>query len=142
MGAQGRGSHVSRGQCSDLSTLAQKADVVCPSASDAIRNHSPADADPAADDDGDFQGTIQLPPPHNDADSGAIRGELDRLVASAILNEINVEKVIHSVVVDASHTTYKNGNILFLKYFLMGVLVCCHLMQWQCLRHSTQSIWL
>ena len=40
--------------------------------------------------------------PQNDADLGAIREELDRLVASENSNEVNVEKVLQSVVVYAS----------------------------------------
>ena len=48
---------------SEFLTLVQKSDVVCPAASDASRDPSPADADPAADDAGELQGTIQLPPP-------------------------------------------------------------------------------
>ena len=71
---------------SELLTLVQKSDVVFPAASDASRDSSPADADPAADDDGELQGTIQFPPTQNDTDCGSIREELGCFAVSAILN--------------------------------------------------------
>ena len=47
--------------------------LIFPAASDDRSYPSPSDIDPDADDDGYFQGTIQLPPPHNYADRGTIR---------------------------------------------------------------------
>ena len=75
-----------RGHRYGFLTLAQTADAVCPYASDSRRNTSPADADPAADDYGKFQGTINFPPPHNYSDCGTIRDELDRLIVYATSN--------------------------------------------------------
>ena len=49
--------------------------------------------------------------PHNYADCGYIRRELDYLVASSTLNKLNVEKVFQNVVVDASHISYKIRNV-------------------------------
>ena len=46
-----------------------------------------------------------MPPPQNDTDHGTIREELDHLVASATVNDVNVEKVTQSVVVDAPSTS-------------------------------------
>ena len=36
------------------------------------------------------------------------------------LNGVNLEKVLQSVVVDVSRTSYKNGKVLFLKYLFGG----------------------
>ena len=58
------------GECSDLLILAQTADEFCPATSDASRDPSPADVAPAADDDGEFQGTIQLTPPRDNNNCG------------------------------------------------------------------------
>ena len=98
-----------RGQNYEFLTLYQTADAVFPSTSDAIRDPLTSDTDPSSDDDGKFQGTIQFPPLQNDAYSGTIREELDCLVESATLNELNLEKVIQSVVVDTSRISYNNG---------------------------------
>ena len=46
--------HFSRGQRSDLLTLAQKYDTVCPAISDDIRDTSPYEADPVVEDDGEL----------------------------------------------------------------------------------------
>ena len=110
----------SRGQSYDLLTLDQTSDAVCPVVSDARGDTLPANAKPDAYDDGELQGIIKLPPPQNDDDHGAIREELDLLVASATSDEFNVEKVLRSVVVDASRTSHNNGNIIFLKYLCDG----------------------
>ena len=61
------------GQNSELLTLDQTADVVCTATSEAKRDPSPADSDLSTYTDGDIKGTIQLPPPHNDAYIGYIR---------------------------------------------------------------------
>ena len=83
VGAQGRGallakrdpptSHFLKGQRYDLLTLDQTYGAVFTAASDYIRDTPPSDADPAADDYGDFQGTIKLIHTHNDDYFGAIR---------------------------------------------------------------------
>ena len=52
------------------------------------------------------RGPFSCPPPQNDTDHGTIREELDHLVASATVNDVNVEKVTQSVVVDAPSTSY------------------------------------
>ena len=48
-----------------------------------------------------------------------------------------MEKVVHSVVVDASRTSYNNKTSFI---FLVVVLVCCILMQGKYLRHGMQII--
>ena len=111
---------MSREKCSYLLTLDQTADAFFPAKSNARRDPSPDDSDPAADDDGELQETIQFPPHHNDADCGTIREEWYHLVESDTLHEVNVLKVTQSVVVDASHTSYNNINIHFLNYLFNG----------------------
>ena len=66
-------SHFLSGQRSELLTLDQKYGAAFPATSDSIRDTPPSDADPAADDYGDFQGTIKLIHTHNDDYFGAIR---------------------------------------------------------------------
>ena len=78
--------------------MAQTSDAVFPAASDYIRNTSPDDESSDADYYGEFQGTIKLNPTQNDTDCYVIREESDRLVVSETMNDVNVEKVIHSVV--------------------------------------------
>ena len=70
-------SHLSRLQHSDLLNLDQTYDTVCTDESDTIMDPSPDYVDPAVDDDGEFQGNIQLLPTQNDAYRGDIREELD-----------------------------------------------------------------
>ena len=62
-------------------TLDQTANVVCPTASDDIRDTSSSDAEPAEDDadpteddDDDLQGGNYFPLPYNDSNYGSIRG--------------------------------------------------------------------
>ena len=64
--------HSYRGQSYDLLNLDQTYDVVCKAASVAIIDPSPADVSPYADYYGDFKGTINMIPPKNDTDIGAI----------------------------------------------------------------------
>ena len=143
MGAQEIGSLLSR----DIylyrifkggSVLTFAADAVCPAASDSTRDPLPFDADPASDDDGELQGDIQYPPPHKDYDPDSIKEELDHLVSSTPPNEVNMEKVLQSVVVDVPHTSYNNRKVLY--KCLMGFLVCCSLIRGQCLRQSMRNI--
>ena len=54
---------------------------------------------------------------------GDTREELYRIAASVTVNDVNMEKVTHIVVVDASHTSYKNRNV-FYNIFLMGMVIC------------------
>ena len=107
-------SHFSRVQRYELLNLAQPDDAVCPATSDSIRDPSPADSDTDADDEIDLQWKIQFLPTKNDADCGDTVEEFYCLVTSATSNKVNMDKVLQSVVVDASHTPYKNGNIIYL----------------------------
>ena len=86
--------------------------MVCYSASDAKRDHYPYDAYPYADDDSELQGIIKLTPTHNDTASVAISEEMDHLVLSMTLNDVNLENVLKSVVVNASNTSYNSENII------------------------------
>ena len=105
--------------------FARLADAVRPAPSDASTYTSLADASPDEEDDGEVQGTIQLPPPQTDTDCGSIREELDNLVASVTADHVNAKNVLHSVVVDVSCASYNNRNIfktylLYLGGFLMA----------------------
>ena len=44
---------------------------------------------------------------------GDTREELYRIAASATANDVNMEKGTQIVVVDASHTSYKNRNVFY-----------------------------
>ena len=90
-----------RGHFSRLLNLDPTSDAVFTSTSNVSRDTSSADADQAEDDDGELQGIINFPPPHNDYNCGAIREELDSIVESTTSNKVNIKKVIHSFVVDS-----------------------------------------
>ena len=59
-------------KCSDLFTLYQIADAVCPSTSATTGDQSPNEKSPDKYDDGKLQGTIQFSPPQNVNNHGAI----------------------------------------------------------------------
>ena len=69
-------------------TLYQTSDAVFTATRDDRRNPSPANAAPAADDNGDFQGTMCVS--HNDTYCGAIRKELGCIVAYVVVDDVNM----------------------------------------------------
>ena len=74
-------------------TLDQTSNTFFTSVFDATRDPLIENAELAEENDGEFQGTINLTPPNNDADSGAIREELYHLVTSETSNKVSTEKV-------------------------------------------------
>ena len=46
-----------------------------------------------------------------------------------------MDKLINGIVVDASRTSYN------ISICLMGIMVCCRLIQGKCLRNSIQTFW-
>ena len=63
-----------------------------------------------------------MTPFQNDADCGTTREDLDRLVLSETSHEGNMDKLLQSLFVDASHVSYTNGNFFYLTFF-MGSMI-------------------
>ena len=53
-----------------------------------------------------------MPPPHDDAYCIGVRDELGCIFVSTTYNEVNVEKVIQSVVIYVSRTEFIKNRIL------------------------------
>ena len=53
-----------------------------------------------------------MPPPHDDAYRIGVRDELGCIFVSTTYNEVNVEKVIQSVVIYVSRTEFIKNRIL------------------------------
>ena len=121
--------------------LDKTVDAVFLVASDAIMDASSDDVSPDAYYDDELKGTINFNPANNDTESCYIREDLDCILASMTVNDVNIETVFKSFFIDALQNSYNNGIVL--NICCMGVLLFfCLLMQGSYFSKIIQNIYL